>query len=90
MDLNSWIGLAFGVLCACIAHLIGKRSGRSAFQEDIKVRLKEIQRESERESGEIKKQGDEQLKAIDKLSANIKSADDDALVDQFNDAFSGK
>ena len=90
MDFNSWIGLAVGVMCAFFAHVAGRRSGQTALRRDLKIKLKQIQVEAERETDEIEKHSDEKVKAIDATASRIESADDASLVDEFNDAFTGE
>ena len=90
MDFNSWIGLTVGAVCAIMAHFMGRRSGKSALQNDIKIRLKQIQNEAEIETGEIVDHGDREIKSISKTGNSIRSADSATIVDEFNDAFSGE
>jgi len=90
MDLNSWIGLTFGIICAFVAHLMGKKSGQLALRKDLKIRLKKIQDDAEKEARTIEHHAEVKLQEVDEKAEEIKSADGDSLIDEFNDAFPGE
>lgn len=90
MGIGEWIGIAIAAFCALFAHRVGRKSGKSELQNEIKAKLVEIQQQAQHEADVIEAEANEQLKEIEDEASRIASADDNTVINEFNDAFSGE